>query len=159
MLQVVKKPILINSQPVLARLRRLEGTECSAECTVSQSVSQQCEDETQNYTEVSQDTPGLPWPQHLGSQHQLLQQRPVGPAGDHAEGAGRGGQPGLAGLGEGENISRQESFQKVRLTCFVKKVLDDEEIELCHQAMDKFKYDCKIVIEDFDIHAIHSIYN
>ena len=56
-------------------------------------------------------------------------------------------------------INCLESFQKVRLTCFVKKVLDQEEIELCHQAMDKFKYDCKIVISDFDIHAIHSIYN
>ena len=25
--------------------------------------------------------------------------------------------------------------------------------------MDKFKYDCKIVINDFDVNAIHSIYN
>ena len=56
-------------------------------------------------------------------------------------------------------INCLESFNQVRLTCFVKKLLDDEEIELCHQAMDKFKYDCKIVISDFDINAIHSIYN
>ena len=37
-------------------------------------------------------------------------------------------------------------------------MLDDDEIEQCHRAMEKFRRDCLVVIEDFDVLAINSMY-
>ena len=55
-------------------------------------------------------------------------------------------------------INCLKSFDKVRETCFVKKILDDDEIEQCHKVMEKFRRDCLVVIEDFDVPAINSMY-
>ena len=49
-----------------------------------------------------------------------------------------------------------KSFNKVRKTQFIKST--DIDLDLARRAREEFKADCKIVIEDFDVHAINKIH-
>ena len=52
-----------------------------------------------------------------------------------------------------------KAYNEVRKTCYVKKVFDDEDLEQCNDALKKFKIAAKVVIDDFDIHAINKIHS